>query len=109
MVPGGEKISHRRVLTAFSDENGKVRAMCSGHTMVEEHTPHGLGNHAAIVTEDTTALPLVENIRRMLEACHYTGFSNFDIKVGDAPDGLPACLRSTYARAAATTMSPPPA
>ena len=83
MVPGGD--DHMRVLTAFSDENGKVRAMCLGHTMVEEHTPHGLGNHAAIVTEDTTALPLVENIRQMLEASHYTGFSNFDIKVGDDP------------------------
>ena len=53
--------------------------------MVEEHTPHGLGNHAAIVTEDTTALPLVENIRQMLEACHYTGFSNFDIKWSGEP------------------------
>ena len=83
MVPGGD--DHMRVLTAFSDENGKVRAMCLGHTMVEEHTPHGLGNHAAIVTEDTTALPLVENIRQMLEACHYTGFSNFDIKCSDEP------------------------
>lgn len=83
MVPGGD--DHMRVLTAFSDENGKVRAMCLGHTMVEEHTPHGLGNHAAIVTEDTTALPLVENIRQMLEACHYTGFSNFDIKWSGEP------------------------
>ena len=83
MVPGGD--DHMRVLTAFSDENGKVRAMCLGHTMVEEHTPHGLGNHAAIVTEDPTALPLVENIRQMLEACHYTGFSNFDIKWSGEP------------------------
>ena len=53
--------------------------------MVEEHTPHGLGNHAAIVSEDTTSLPLVENIRKMLEACHYTGFSNFDIKYSGTP------------------------
>ena len=83
MIPGGD--DHMRVLTAFSDENGKVRAMCLGHTMVEEHTPHGLGNHAAIVAEDTTALPLVENIRQMLEACHYTGFSNFDIKWSGKP------------------------
>lgn len=83
MVPGGD--DHMRVLTAFSDENGKVRAMCLGHTMVEEHTPHGLGNHAAIVSEDTASLPLVENIRKMLEACHYTGFSNFDIKYSGIP------------------------
>ena len=83
MVPGGD--DHMRVLTAFSDENGKVRAMCLGHTMVEEHTPHGLGNHAAIVSEDTASLPLVENIRKMLEACRYTGFSNFDIKYSGTP------------------------
>lgn len=77
-IPGGD--SQMRVLTAFSDENGKVRAMCLGHTMVEEHTPKGLGNHAAIVTESTSALPVTAAIRRMLEDCHYTGFSNFDIK-----------------------------
>ena len=33
MVPGGD--DHMRVMTAFSDENGKVRAMCLGHTIVE--------------------------------------------------------------------------
>lgn len=69
-----------RVLTAFSDKNGKVRAMCLGHTMIEEHTPKGLGNHAAIVTEPTESLAIVKNIKDMLEAVGYTGFSNFDIK-----------------------------
>lgn len=83
LIPGGD--SRMRVLTAFSDQSGRVRAMCLGHTMVEEHTPKGLGNHAAIVTEPTAGLPVVENIRKMLEGCHYTGFSNFDIK--QAPDG----------------------
>lgn len=78
LIPGGD--SKMRVLTAFSDKNGKVRAMCLGHTMVEEHTPHGLGNHAAIVTEPLSGLPVAENIKKMLEECKYTGFSNFDIK-----------------------------
>ena len=78
LVPGGD--SKMRVLTAFSDKNGKVRAMCLGHTMVEEHTPHGLGNHAAIVTEPVSTLAIAENIKQMLEDCKYTGFSNFDIK-----------------------------
>ncbi len=81
MIPGGD--SRMRVLTAFSDEKGKVRAACLGHTMVEEHTPKGLGNHAAIVTESTSALPVTAAICRMLEDCHYTGFSNFDIKEDD--------------------------
>lgn len=78
LIPGGD--SKMRVLTAFSDKNGKVRAMCLGHTMVEEHTPHGLGNHAAIVTEPVKDLAIAENIKKMLEECKYTGFSNFDIK-----------------------------
>lgn len=78
IVPGGD--SHMRVLTAFSDERGKVRAMCLGHTMVEEHTPKGLGNHAAIVTEPVRDYAFAENIKNMLEALNYTGFSNFDIK-----------------------------
>jgi len=78
LIPGGD--SEMRVLTAFSDENGKVRAMCLGHTMIEEHTPKGLGNHAAIVTEPVSDLAVAANIKNMLEAIGYTGFSNFDIK-----------------------------
>ena len=77
-IPGGD--AHMRVLTAFSDKNGKVRAMCLGHTMIEEHTPKGLGNHAAVVTEPVTNLPFYDKIRLMLEDLGYTGFSNFDIK-----------------------------
>ena len=85
IVPGGD--SHMRVLTAFSDENGKVRAMCLGHTMIEEHTPKGLGNHAAIVTEPVKNYAFAENIKNMLEALNYTGFSNFDIKyTGEGDD-----------------------
>ncbi len=77
-IPGGD--AHMRVLTAFSDKKGKVRAMCLGHTMIEEHTPKGLGNHAAIVTEPIETLPFADKIRAMLEDIGYTGFSNFDIK-----------------------------
>ncbi|MBP3367798.1 MAG: ATP-grasp domain-containing protein [Clostridia bacterium] len=70
-----------RVFTAFSDSRGKVRAMCLGHTMLEEHTPKGLGNHAAIVTEPVSDFPIAERIKNMLESMGYTGFSNFDIKL----------------------------
>lgn len=85
VVPGGD--SHMRVLTAFSDKKGKVRAMCLGHTMVEEHTPKALGNHAAIVTEPVKDYAFAENIKNMLEDLGYTGFSNFDIKyTGEGED-----------------------
>ncbi len=79
MIEGGD--SQMRVFTTFSDEKGKVRAMCLGHTMLEEHTPRGLGNHAAIVTEPVSSLPVAGKIKEMLEALHYTGFANFDIKL----------------------------
>jgi len=82
-IPGGD--SHMRVFTTFSDARGKVRAMCLGHTMLEEHTPKGLGNHAAIVTEPVSTLPIADKIKDMLEAIGYTGFANFDIKCGDDP------------------------
>ncbi len=78
-IAGGD--SQMRVFTAFSDQNGKVRAMCLGHTMLEEHTPKGLGNHAAIVTEPISTFPIAEKIKNMLESIGYTGFSNFDVKL----------------------------
>ncbi len=78
LIPGGD--SKMRVLTVFSDENAKVRGVCLGHTMIEEHTPKGLGNHAAIVTEPVSSMSIISDICRMLEELHYTGFSNFDIK-----------------------------
>lgn len=84
-IEGGD--SQMRVFTAFSDSRGKVRAMCLGHTMLEEHTPKGLGNHAAIVTEPVSEFPLAENIKAMLEDMKYTGFSNFDIKLRPGTDG----------------------
>ena len=84
-IPGGDV--YMRVLTAFSDRRGKVRAMCLGHTMLEEHTPKGLGNHAAIITEPVSSLPFADKIRAMLEDMGYTGFSNFDIKyTGEGDD-----------------------
>lgn len=78
-ISGGD--SQMRVFTTFSDQSGKVRAMCLGHTMLEEHTPKGLGNHAAIVTEPVSSLIIAEKIKDMLEDIGYTGFANFDIKL----------------------------
>ena len=85
-IEGGD--AHMRVLTCFSDVRGRVRAMCIGHTMLEEHTPKGLGNHAAIVTEPVSRYPVAQKIKALLEEMKYTGFSNFDIKLnGSAEDG----------------------
>ncbi len=76
MIPGDD--SKMRVLTAYSDRNGKVRMMCLGHVLLEEHTPKGLGNHCAIITEQN--LPLMERFKAYLEETGFVGYSNFDIK-----------------------------
>ena len=75
-IPGDD--SFMRVLTCYSDKNGKVRLMSLGHVILEEHTPHGLGNHAAIINDYNE--PLMNKIKTFLEQIHFVGFSNFDIK-----------------------------
>ena len=82
MIPGNDEFM--RVLTAYSDRNGQVKMLCLGHVLLEEHTPHGLGNHAVIITEPNDAL--MERVKNLLEDLHYVGFSNFDIKY-DSRDG----------------------
>lgn len=82
MVPGNDE--YMRVLTSYSDQHGKVKMMCLGHVLLEEHTPHGKGNHAVIITEQNEAL--MRQAKRFLEDIHYIGFSNFDIKY-DTRDG----------------------
>ena len=81
-IPGDD--SFMRVVTNYSGEDGKVRLMCVGHVLLEEHTRHGIGNHAVIITEPEPGL--CEKLRTFLEAIGYTGFSNFDVKY-DQRDG----------------------
>ncbi len=81
-IPGDD--SYMRVLTNYSDRNGQVKMMCLGHVLLEEHTPHGLGNHAVILLEENEELCL--KIKAFLEELNYVGFSNFDIKY-DQRDG----------------------
>ncbi len=85
-IPGDD--SAMRVLTCYSDRHGKVVMMCLGHVLLEEHTPHGLGNHAVILTEQLTpeTRALCEKIHGFLDDIGYVGFSNFDIKY-DERDG----------------------
>lgn len=82
MIPGNDE--NMAVLTSYSDQNGKVKMMCLGHVLLEEHTPHGLGNHALIITEPNEELML--RVKNLLEDLHYVGFSNCDIKF-DKRDG----------------------
>lgn len=82
MIPGNDE--NMAVLTSYSDHNGKVKMMCLGHVLLEEHTPHGMGNHALIITEPQEELML--RVKNLLEDLKYTGYSNCDIKF-DKRDG----------------------
>ncbi|WAW15589.1 carboxylate--amine ligase [Peptostreptococcus equinus] len=79
LIPGED--DHMRVLTCYSDMNAKVKMMCLGHVLLEEHTPKGIGNHAAIITEYEEEL--MYKYKTFLEEINYVGFSNFDIKYDD--------------------------
>ena len=81
-IPGDD--SFMRVLTNYSDRFGKVKMMALGHTILEEHTPHGIGNHAVIINEYEPEL--CNKLKDFLEALGFVGFSNFDIKY-DQRDG----------------------
>ncbi len=75
-IPGDD--TNMRVLTSYSDRQAKVKMMCLGHVLLEEHTPYGIGNHAVIITEYEDEL--MAKFRGLLETIGYVGFSNFDIK-----------------------------
>lgn len=81
-IPGDD--TYMRVLTNYSDKHGKVKMMCLGHVLLEEHTPHGIGNHAVIITEHNETVEA--QFKQLLESMNYVGFSNFDIKF-DTRDG----------------------
>ena len=76
MIPGDD--SKMFVLTNYSDSHGKVRMMSLGHVLLEEHTPKGLGNHTAVITEYNEEL--INKLKDFLNDIRFIGFSNFDIK-----------------------------
>ena len=81
-IPGDD--SQLRVMICYSGKDKKVKLMSLAHVMLEEHTPHGLGNTAVLVNEHN--MELSEMLRNFLDSIGYTGFSTFDIKY-DSRDG----------------------
>ena len=75
--------------------------MCLGHVLLEEHTPHGSGNHAVIITEPQEEL--MTKVKNLLETIGYVGFSNFDINTIPVTTATNS-LRSTPVRDVPTTM-----
>ena len=75
-IPGNDDTMY--VLNCYSNKEGKVKMMCLGHCLLEEHTPYGIGNYRAIIsTGDEKIYKIIQNF---LEDIKYVGFSNFDLK-----------------------------
>jgi D-aspartate ligase len=83
MIPGDD--SFMRSITAYVDAAGEVTLLAGAQVLVEEHTPNGLGNPAAMVTGDLGEM--FEQAVGFLKATGYRGFANFDVKV-DPRDGV---------------------
>lgn len=81
-IPGPD--SQMRVLNTYSDAAGRVRLMCLGAPLLEDHAPDVVGNYTAI--RSTSDQAVYDRIRTFLEAIGYTGFANFDMKL-DPRDG----------------------
>ncbi len=77
LVPGDD--TQMRSITAYVDSRGEITLLCSAHVLLEEHTPSGLGNPAAMITTRDDAM--LDQARRFLTATGYRGFANFDVKV----------------------------
>lgn len=77
LVPGDD--TQMRSITAYVDTHGEITLLCSAHVLLEEHTPSGLGNPAAMITTREDAM--LDQARTLLTATGYRGFANFDVKV----------------------------
>lgn len=80
---GGDD-TQMRSITAYVDSRGAITLLCSAHVLLEEHTPSGLGNPAAMVV--TREQEMLDQAARFLREVGYVGFANFDVKV-DPRDG----------------------
>ena len=100
-IPGDD--SFMRVVTNYSGTDGKVRLMCVGHVLLEEHTGHAIGNHAVIITEPEPELCEKLGASWRPSALWASPTSTSSTTSGTASSRP---LRSTAARAGATTMSP---
>lgn len=82
LIPGDD--TQMRSITCYVDTRGTVTLSCCAHVLLEEHTPSGLGNPAAMITGRWDEM--LEQAQRLLVATGYVGFANFDVKV-DPRDG----------------------
>ena len=66
---------------AYCGLDRKVRLLALGRPLLEEQTPEGIGNYAAILSDPEYNDPaLLEKMRAFLEDVGWVGYANFDMK-----------------------------
>ena len=83
LIPGDD--TQMRSITAYVDNDGDVTLLAGAQVLLEEHTPNGLGNPAAMITGDLGEM--FNQAVAFLKMTNYRGFANFDVKV-DPRDGV---------------------
>ena len=76
-------------LTFYCDRHGRVRLRAAADVLLEEHTPCGKGNYAALLSAPIPKI--AEAIGRFLEGVGYVGFANFDLRT-DKESGITYAL-----------------
>ena len=78
-IPGDDNCM--RVLNAYCGLDHKVKLMALGRPLLEEQTPEGIGNYAAILSDpEYNDTALLEKLKNFLEDMQWEGFANMDIK-----------------------------
>lgn len=78
-IPGDDGCM--RVVNAYCGRDGGVRMLAMGRPLLEEQTPEGIGNYAAILTgPQQNDAALLASLRAFLQAVGWAGFANFDLK-----------------------------
>lgn len=78
-IPGDDNCM--RVLNAYCGLDHKVKLMALGRPLLEEQTPEGIGNYAAILSDPEYNDPdLLHRLKDFLEDMQWEGFANMDIK-----------------------------
>ena len=103
-IPGDDNCM--RVLNAYCGLDHKVKLMALGRPLLEEQTPEGIGNYAAILSDpEYNDAALLEKLKNFLEDMQWEGFANMDIKY-DARTGEYKMFEMNPIRAVPATLSP---
>ncbi|THE09149.1 carbamoyl phosphate synthase-like protein [Bacillus timonensis] len=81
-VPGDDTAMH--ILTLYIGQDGQTKLASFGQTLLEDHTPGGIGNPLAIRTFRNDEV--IKQAEKITKYVGYVGFANFDLKY-DVRDG----------------------